>query len=181
MGATRVEQLRDLAIANTPAVANYLRHRLHPLTNADLDDLLEEVLIVTWKRFDDIPVGDELPWLMGVARHVLSNAKRSRNRRSKMESSLRGLDAQASAEMWVLASAAIREAMESLSAADRDILMLHHWEGIDAHGIAVVYSISGKAAESRLSRARMRVRRAFEAPARNGSKPVSGTLARVEE
>ena len=178
---TRGERLRRLAGENTPAVCNYLRHRLYPLANADLDDLLEEVLIVAWKRLDDVPPGDELPWMINVARNVLSNAKRSRRRRSKMEASLRLLPAHPSAEMWVLASSAVREAMEQLSEADRDILMMHNWDGLDVHGVAVALSISDRAADSRLSRARIRFRAAFHSHESNESVPPADQSAHLKE
>jgi RNA polymerase sigma factor (sigma-70 family) len=177
----RDERLHRLAVENTPAVSNYLRHRLYPLAKADLDDLLEEVLIVVWKRLEDVPRGDELPWMINVARNVLSNAKRSHRRRSKMESSLRLLPAHPSAEMWVLASSAVRGAMEQLSEADRDILMLHNWDGLDVHGVAVALSISDRAADSRLSRARIRFHAAFNAHGPEGYVRLADRTAHVEE
>jgi RNA polymerase sigma-70 factor (ECF subfamily) len=180
--STRDQRLHQLAAENTPAVANYLRHRLYPLANADLDDLLEEVLIVAWKRLDDVPRGNELPWMINVARNVLSNAKRSRRRRSKMEGSLRLLPPHPSAEMWVLASLAVRDAMEQLSEPDRDILMMHLWEGLDGRGIAVALSISDRAADSRLSRARIRFRAAYQSEEANGRVPPSvRTEQKLEE
>jgi RNA polymerase sigma-70 factor (ECF subfamily) len=179
---TRDQRLRQLAAENTPAVANYLRHRLYPLANADLDDLLEDVLIVIWRRLDDVPPGDELPWMINVARNVLSNAKRSRRRRSKMEASLRLLPPHPSAEMWVLASSTVREAMEQLSDPDRDVLMMHIWDGLDVHGIAVALSISDRAADSRLSRARIRFRASFHSDEASGRVPPSDrTAQKLEE
>jgi len=160
------DRFRRLATDYSPAIASYLRHRLYPLTPADLDDLVEETLIVVWRRIDDVPQDAELAWMIGVARNVLSNARRSRNRRRAMEASLADPMSAPSAESWVLASQAVRDAMESLSRSDRDILMMHSWEGMDGSSIAAVLSISESAANVRLSRAKARFRRAFsEVPA----------------
>jgi RNA polymerase sigma-70 factor (ECF subfamily) len=156
------DRFRRLATDYTPAIANYLRHRLYPLAQADLDDLVEESLIVVWRRIDDVPADAELPWMIGVARNVLNNARRARRRRVAMEGSLSPAAASPSAESWVLASASVREAMAALSRSDRDLLMLSSWEGLSAREIAVVLSISESAANVRLSRAHARFRDAFD-------------------
>jgi RNA polymerase sigma factor (sigma-70 family) len=159
----RESEFRQLVRENTPAVAGYLRRRLYPLPNADLDDLIEETLIVAWKRIDRAPPGAERPWLISVARNVLHNARRAQRRRSRMESSLRRATTTPSAEMWALASVSIRSAMEHLSPSDREVIMLHNWDGLDVAGIAVALGISTDAAESRLTRAHKRFQAAFGA------------------
>jgi RNA polymerase sigma-70 factor (ECF subfamily) len=154
-------RLRSLAESHTPAIATYLRHRIYPLPIADLDDLIEEVLIVAWKRLDDCPAGSERAWMIGVARNVLKNAHRSIRRRSRLASSLPSVEPSPSAEMWVLASEEVRGAMEQLEDLDRETLMLHHWDGLTAREISVALGIGVKAAESRLSRAQARLRSAL--------------------
>jgi RNA polymerase sigma-70 factor (ECF subfamily) len=154
-------RLRGLAEAHTPAVATYLRHRIYPLRIEDLDDLIEEVLIVVWKRLDDCPTGAERAWMIGVARNVLNNAHRSTRRRSRLASSLPSVEPSPSAEMWVLASEEVRGAMERLEVVDRETLVLHHWDGLTAREISVALGIGVKAAESRLSRAQVRLRSAL--------------------
>jgi RNA polymerase sigma-70 factor (ECF subfamily) len=162
MMADEVEQrLRRLAEAHMAAVATYLRHRLYPLSIAELDDLIEDVLVVVWKRLDDCPVDSERAWMIGVARNVLNNARRSSRRRSRLVASLPAPEPSPSAEMWVLASRDIRDAMAQLEAIDREALMLHHWEGLTARDISVTLGIGVKAAESRLSRAQARLRSAL--------------------
>lgn len=157
------QRLRSLAASHVPAIATYLRHRIYPLSTADLDDLIEEVLIVVWKRLDDCPAGSERAWMIGVARNVLSNAHRSIRRRSQLAASLPSVEPSPSAEMWVLASAKVREAMEQLEVQDRETLLLHHWDGLTAREISVALGIGVKAAESRLSRAQARLRSALHA------------------
>ena len=88
MGASHDDQFRRLVRENSPEVANYLRRRLYPLTPADLDDLVEETMLIVWRRLDDVPADAERPWIIGVARNILRNARRSQNRRHAFESSL---------------------------------------------------------------------------------------------
>lgn len=165
-------RLRLLAEKHVPAVATYLRHRLYPLSIAELDDLIEEVLIVAWRRLDDCPVGLERAWMIGVARNVLNNARRSNRRRSRLVRSLPAPEPSASAEMWILAAEEVREAMAQLEAMDRDVLMLHHWEGMTAREISIALEIGPKAAESRLNRAQRRLRRALAVTSgRNATQP----------
>ena len=157
----RDDRFRRLATEHTPAIANYLRRRLYPLTTSDLDDLVEETLIVVWRRLDDVPDDAELPWMIGVARNVLHNARRARRRRQSMESSLSAQGATPSAEAWVLASQSVRDAMQSLSRADRDLLMMHSWDGLDVQTIARVLKITEATTHVRLSRAQARFRHAM--------------------
>ena len=151
-----------LAQEATPVVGAYLRRRLYPLVPGDLDDLVEEVLLVAWRRLDDIPADAQIPWLIGVARNVLRNATRKQRRLSLLESRLRPRETDAAAEDYVIADETVREALLALSEDDREILLLHFWDGRSAAEIAVVFAISANAAAVRLSRALERFRRSFD-------------------
>jgi RNA polymerase sigma-70 factor, ECF subfamily len=150
-------RLEELVAAHSAAIANYLRRRLYPLSSEDLDDLVEETLVVLWRRVDDVPTGDaERPWVIGVARHVLHNAHRAHRRRQRHEARLRPVAPSSSAEDEAVADLAGRDALEAMGEADRDLLRLHFWDGIDVHGLAVVLGVSSNAAGTRLSRAKAR-------------------------
>lgn len=151
-----------LALEATPPVGAYLRRRLYPLVAADLDDLVEEVLLIAWRRFDDIPADAQIPWLIGVARNVLRNAVRKQRRISTLETQLRPAPPDAAAEDYVIADQSIREALGSLSDDDREILLLHFWDGRTAVEIAVICGITTNAAAVRLSRAQDRFRKNFD-------------------
>jgi RNA polymerase sigma-70 factor (ECF subfamily) len=148
---------------NSPAVGNYLRRRLHPLTLADLDDLVEETLLVVWRRLDDVPQEAELPWMIGVARNVLRNARRSQYRRSNFEATLPEPADDPSAEDYVIADTSVREALTALTDDDREVLMLNAWDGLDTHALGVALSITTNAAAVRLTRAQARFRERFAA------------------
>jgi RNA polymerase sigma-70 factor, ECF subfamily len=156
--ADRERRLEALAKEHSTAVANYLRRRLYPLSPSELDDLVEEVLIVVWRRIDVVPEGAELPWMIGVARNVLANARRSQRRRDAFTATLTPSDADASAEEYVVADLAVRDALRGLGDADREVLLLHFWDGLDAPQLAVALSITTNAAAVRLSRAQSRFR-----------------------
>ena len=151
-----------LALEATPPIGAYLRRRLYPLVAADLDDLVEEVLLIAWRRFDDIPSDAQIPWLIGVARNVLRNAVRKQRRISTLESHLRPAPPDAAAEDYVIADQSIREALGSLSDDDREILLLHFWDGRTSVEIGVIFGITTNAAAVRLSRAQDRFRRNFD-------------------
>src|SRR5580658_4094721 len=114
MSAPEEERFARLVHENSAAVASYLRRRLYPLTPADLDDLIEETMVVVWRRLDRVPPDAELPWMLGVARNVLRNARRSKNRRSAFESTLRAPRSEASAEESVIGDESVRNALRSL-------------------------------------------------------------------
>jgi RNA polymerase sigma-70 factor, ECF subfamily len=69
-----------------PAVKAYVLRR----ADASMaDDVVAEVFVVCWRRFEDVPV-DPLPWLLGVARRVLSTQRRGERRRGALHERLAG-------------------------------------------------------------------------------------------
>jgi RNA polymerase sigma-70 factor (ECF subfamily) len=158
MGAPDEDRFARLVHEHSSAVGNYLRRRLYPLSLSDLDDLVEETMIVVWRRIDSVPADAELPWMLGVARNVLRNARRSKNRRSAFESRLAPTPDDASAEEHVIADETVRGALASLPDDDREILLLNAWDGLDTHALGVYFVISTNAAAVRLSRAQHRFR-----------------------
>ena len=154
MSHRRDQAFRALAYKVTPEVSLYLRRRLYPLPAGDLDDLLEEVLIVLWRRFEDVPENAEVAWSIGVARNVLRNAQRSARRACAHVARPMGPDA--SAEDHVVADETVRAALAALSSEDRELLTLHAWDGLGPRELAAIFKITENAAAVRLSRARAR-------------------------
>ena len=157
MGAIDSPRLRQLVDAHAQAVESYLRRRLLWLPSADIDDLVDETFVVVWRRLSDVPEGDaERPWVVGVARHVLHNALRSSRRRIAREARVPKPQAAPSAEDEAVVNLVAQEAWHRLGEADREVLSLHFWDGIDLAGLASMLGISYTAANARLSRARSR-------------------------
>ena len=65
---------------------HYDRVLAYTLSRTDRDRALDataEVFLVAWRRFDDVPSAP-LPWLLGVARKVISGQRRSMDRRLEL-------------------------------------------------------------------------------------------------
>ena len=124
----------------------------------DAADVIAETFLTAWRRLDDVPAGQEArPWLFGVARRVLANHGRAERRRIALGERLRFELAAAPFSREPspgLADAAA--AFRDLPEADREILALAGWEGLDPGQIAVVLGCSRNAARIRLHRARRR-------------------------
>ena len=155
-------KLRRLATENVGALSSYLQRRMHPLSTSDLDDIVEETLIVIWRRIDDVPVDAERAWMIGVARNVLRNAKRSWYRRRAMEKTLSPSALSPSAEDIVLADEAVTIALASLSAVDREVLLLKVWDGCSNAEIAAIVMMPETSVAVRVSRAQAHFREAFQ-------------------
>jgi RNA polymerase sigma factor (sigma-70 family) len=165
VASSREARLRALVDKFAPQVGAYLRRRAYPLNDADVEELIQAVYVVAWRRLDDIPLGAECAWLIGVARNVLNNERRGHSRRRNLQGRLTPRRDEPSAEDHAIANEQLRIALGALSDSDRELLLLHFWDGLKATEIAHVMGIRPGAAATRLSRASARLRANFEAPA----------------
>ncbi|GAA3264932.1 hypothetical protein GCM10020218_000100 [Dactylosporangium vinaceum] len=62
-------------------VERYLYRRA---PDAPVTDLVAEVFLVAWRRWEELPAGRELPWLYAAAGHVLANELRGRQRHRRL-------------------------------------------------------------------------------------------------
>jgi RNA polymerase sigma-70 factor, ECF subfamily len=148
-------RLRTLFTTYAPAVGNYLARRFDG--GVDIDELVDETFVILWRRLDEVPRGQEFPWIIGVARNVAHNARRAHLRRQHYERLATVVrERSRSSEEEYLADAAGLAALEALSSADREILRLHAWEGLEAGDLAIVLGLTANAAATRLSRAKAR-------------------------
>lgn len=155
-------EFKQLYERTSARVFGYVRRRCEA---ADCADVLADVYLVAWRRFDAIPV-DPLPWLFAVARRTLADHWRSLGRRQRLALELQGFQQTVSPDSatQVVEKVAMLQALAELSPADREILLLTAWDGLDAEGVARVLRISPTAARARLSRARHRLVAKFDAP-----------------
>jgi RNA polymerase sigma factor (sigma-70 family) len=122
---------------------------------------VEEVIVILWRRLDDVPPGREFPWMIGVARNVLNNGRRIHSRRAAMHVRLTARSDMESAEEIVVAHEQLELSLGALSAREREILLLHYWDGLDTTELADALGISRAAAATRLSRATTQLRESF--------------------
>lgn len=142
------------------------RYCLRRLTRDEATDAVAETFLAAWRRIDDVPPGQELPWLYGIARNVVRNTHRSRRRqhslRARIEAERTGVES--SAETYVVLrddQRAVLRALDALRQGDQEILRLKTWEGLSNGEIAMTLGISAHAVDMRLNRARARLAREF--------------------
>jgi RNA polymerase sigma factor (sigma-70 family) len=141
--------------AYTP-LCRYARNR--GMAGADAEDLVAQTLEVAWRRIDDVPAADPLPWLFAVARNLWRNQVRQVRRRSEILARFRApLPAAACDDPAQLEPGVLRAAMASLSEADQEVLRLVAWDGLTPAQVAIALDCSAVAARSRLHRARTRL------------------------
>jgi RNA polymerase sigma-70 factor (ECF subfamily) len=136
---------------------------LRRLPAGDAEDLVADVFLVAWRRRADLPA-DARPWLLGVARRVLANRRRGRQRADALIARLARERAVATGGGWDDSGEldlGLLEALLSLSEADQEVLMLSAWEGLSSSQLASVLGVSAGAVAARLFRARRRLARAI--------------------
>lgn len=133
----------------------YARRRIDPVS---ADDVVAEALLVVWRRLDEAPPGQALPWCYGIARRCLANRRRSDVRQANVVDRLMGEREAPAGDgddvLWV--------ALAELDADDREIVRLWAWEELQPREIAVVLDISANAAAIRVHRAKRRLADAVE-------------------
>jgi RNA polymerase sigma-70 factor, ECF subfamily len=151
--------------AHAGAVRGYALRRTTP---AQADDVVAEVFLIAWRRLDDIPT-DARVWLLGVARKVLANERRSSARqqavRGRLEHDARTFPERApTAEQSLTLDPAaqhVMDALRSLRESDREALLLIVWEELSHKEAARVLGVRESTFGVRLHRARRRLERAL--------------------
>jgi RNA polymerase sigma-70 factor (ECF subfamily) len=139
------------------ALRNYARRR----GSTDADGLAAEVMTIAWRRLPDVPKDDPRPWLYATARNLLLEEGRKRRR----------VGAEATTEPLAPApeldeiDPQLRRALLSLSALDREALLLVAWEDLTPAQAAKALGINPTAFRVRLLRARRRLRSHLESAA----------------
>lgn len=140
----------------------FLRRRTDPVT---AEDVLGDVLLVLWRRVDEIPADAPVAWSYGVARGCLANHVRGNARQERLVERLAQEPGgpQLDAEHY-----ALDEALDQLPDNDRDLLRLWAWEQLAPREIATVLGITPNAASIRLHRAIGKLKELM-APRKTGS------------
>ncbi|MGQ7297775.1 RNA polymerase sigma factor [Quadrisphaera sp. KR29] len=161
-GAARRARFESLAGEVLEPVRRYLARRAGA---AVADDALSDVLLVLWRRLDDVPTGDggagALPWAYGVARGCLANAERAARRQRRLAARVAAVDppplavpVEGEDDDGRPDPAPVRAALAALRPASAEVLRLWAWEELAPAQIAEVLGVSPNAASIRLHRAR---------------------------
>jgi RNA polymerase sigma-70 factor, ECF subfamily len=129
------------------------------------EEIVSETFAVAWRRRDVVP-DPPLPWLLGVARRILANERRSRSRADALALRLVRESAGSSddpAEV-VEARLSMQAALGGLLPAEREVLQLLAWEGLSAAQAAEALGCSRVAITLRMHRARRRFHRLLAEP-----------------
>lgn len=154
----RGEQLEQLFRRTYLRVMAYcLRRTGEPAAH----DVVAEVYGVAWRRRRQLPSGDEeaVLWLLGIARRVLANQARSQRRWARLLLRVaEHADPPHTDHHQHDGDDDLAAALAQASDADRELLRLAYWDDLSRQDIATVLGISVGAVDTRLHRARQRLR-----------------------
>jgi RNA polymerase sigma-70 factor (ECF subfamily) len=127
-------------------------------------DTVSETFLVAWRRLDSVPETPK-PWLLGVARRVLANQRRTDSRqialRARLGSPQPNVTQQDTAELADPATAhgdgAVLAALAALPVSEREAITLIAWDGLSPDEAATVLGCSRAAFYVRVHRARRRL------------------------
>jgi RNA polymerase sigma-70 factor, ECF subfamily len=149
------DRFEDLAAEVVEPVRRYLARRTDAAT---ADDVLADTLLVCWRRLDQVPDENPLPWVYGVAKNCLANAERGDRRQQRVAARLSVVDPPAESTPGPgeggVAEARVAEALAELRPEDAELLRLWAWEQLGPGEIAETLQITPNAASIRLHRAR---------------------------
>lgn len=141
------------------AVADYIGRR----AEADVvDDLVDEVFLVAWRRLDRAPANPR-PWLLAVARNVLGTHIRGARRGRALKAQLTNSAIHDAGPPASATTGEVFGALAALGAKDREALLLVNWEGLSPSEAAQVLGERAATFRMRLHRARARLRRELQA------------------
>ncbi|MFP5291172.1 MAG: RNA polymerase sigma factor [Actinomycetes bacterium] len=162
----RPDALERVIAATASDVLRYFERRLPE--RADAADCLSEVLLVLWRDRDRVPDDphEARLWMFGIARTTLTATRRIAARRAAEVERLRlALDTVVHPETTSATDLTldVRSAIAALPAAQREVVQLHHWEGLPLVDIANVVGVPASTVRSRYAAARLALATALSA------------------
>jgi RNA polymerase sigma-70 factor (ECF subfamily) len=158
--ATRItnvspEEFTEIYRQFLPPVEKYLARRVNP---SDVEDIASRIFEIAWAKRSEAPKGFELPWLYRIAGFVVANHRRSQKAKENFLVLFRPRDSAPSAEDIALSDLSLSEAWAKLTPAERQVISLSSFEGLDNADSARVLEISTNAFALRLSKAKAKLR-----------------------
>ncbi len=164
LSTQRELRFRRLYEEHQDAMRTYCRRRLDPV---EVEDAVADIFTVAWRRLDKIRAGgEELRWLYGVARNVVSNSQRATRRRHNLSVKVSRLGAEngSGPDSQVVRRVEddyVLQALATLKSDDQELLRLRAWEELTRHDLAAIYGVTPEAIDMRLNRIYKRMARAL--------------------
>lgn len=152
--SSRSDRFTALAERVAEPLRRYAVRRTDPDT---AQDVVAETMLVLWRRLDDIPEVEPLPWCYAVARGCLQNSARSARRQRRLIDRLAQQPARPEATGSTAVDEALHVALARLTESDQELIRLWAWEELQPREIATVLGISANAASIRLHRAKQKL------------------------
>ena len=148
----------------TSYAADVYAFALRRTSRSAAQDVVSETFLVAWRRFDSVPQAPK-PWLLGVARRVLANQRRTDGRQIALRTRLGTPNLIASQQDTAEIAespahtndSAVLAALAALTPSERDAITLIAWDGLSAEEAAIVLGCSRAAFYVRVHRARRRL------------------------
>jgi RNA polymerase sigma-70 factor (ECF subfamily) len=151
-------QFEELYRAYADRVHAYALRRTSP---SAADDVVAEVFLVVWRRLHRVPE-EPLPWLLGVARRVLANRRRTDSRAAALHERLSEHERpREPVTQGPEVDDLVQRALAGIGERDRELLLLIAWEGLRVNEAAQVLGVRSGTLAVRLHRARQRLARAL--------------------
>jgi RNA polymerase sigma-70 factor (ECF subfamily) len=158
-GDIRARRFEAIFNASHVRVLAYALRRTEDRGSAE--EAVSETFLIAWRRLDAVPE-EALPWLLGTARRVLANQRRSAKRRAPAGSHtpldlVEARDPSTPVPELVGERQAFAAAFAALGERDREVLSLIAWDGLEVREAARVMDCSAPTFSLRLHRARRRL------------------------
>jgi RNA polymerase sigma-70 factor (ECF subfamily) len=160
MGRTERDAAEDRfrsVFAHLGAVTAYARRR----GSADPAGIAAEAMTIAWRRLEDVPLDDSLPWLLATARNLVWSEARRAARVAPVDAHADHVEPPAVFEL----DPELAQALQALAPLDREALLLIAWEELTPAQAAAALGVSAATFRVRLLRARRRVRALLGRPA----------------
>lgn len=156
-----VEQLLG-RLACVPRIVRALNRRLgFPFNEHDLQDSVQDVVLVIWRRLSEYDGTARLErWAYRISLFTLMNRLRKQRGKAMLLGGINELEqavkvGPSSAPLWEIE--AMYEALRSLGADEERVISLKHFEGLTFEEIGAVLQISPNTAKTRYYRGRERL------------------------
>ncbi len=156
-------QFRRIYDEHVDTIYRYVARRLPPGAGSEVGDVVADVFVVAWRRRgDDRAAPASRAWLLGVARRVLADHRRSDARRARLLERLRGERRPVAPSPPSREHDRLDEALERLRPTDQELVRLLAFEELTREEAAEVLGCTVNALNIRLHRAVRQLARELE-------------------